>query len=298
MKSYLNKLTSAVVLIALLAAMTSCNFLKKNDKKIIGLWTLENNVNGVTSKEYIEFDQDGTFRMLCDNIGEGNPGYMVDGKWSVSLLTGALKLDYNLSTLRVYHPFDSEPDAVKVSEVLSNARKELRAIRDNDVELKFSGSGDEMTMIIPDSDAREYVKDTETDLEALSNQKEIVSVTEEEVQTVAEPVPVANSTVFHDGLNRLDGAFNFKGADYGFIVTFVYDTASGKASSPTYEATGYGSVSNLSNVYVSPDGSTLSLSGIASGTQTSIRVSYTGNSTFEGSMTRGANSGTCRMTLQ
>lgn len=105
------------------------------------------------------------------------------------------------------------------------------------------------------------------------------------------------SPILRDGLNIFDGKFNYQGIDYGFIVTFMYDTATGVASDPTFEASGYGSKSQLSEITVSNDEKTLVLSGTASGSKASIVADYIGNSEYSGTMVRGAKYGTCVLSL-
>lgn len=104
---------------------------------------------------------------------------------------------------------------------------------------------------------------------------------------------------WHDGKNTLIGTFNFGGAKYGFVVTCDFDATTGDASNPTYEASGYGSVSKLSEISISSDGTQLVLSGKAAGTDTYIAVEAPeGGSTLVGTMRRGNNNGTCTLTLQ
>lgn len=130
--------------------------------------------------------------------------------------------------------------------------------------------------------------------------EEIPVETEEPAQAeLPAPAPSAAPGVLHDGYNAFAGTFNYKGAKYGFTVTFNYDAATGSAYGATYEADGYGGVSRLTSVSVSPDGTGITLRGGASGSGTDIRVSAApGSSRYSGSMTRGTHVGTCTMTLQ
>lgn len=132
-------------------------------------------------------------------------------------------------------------------------------------------------------------------------QQEPASVDDHPISTEPVYTPSAASSVdvLNDGRNVFAGTFNYKGAKYGFSITFRYDPITGIASDATYEADGYGGVSKLRAVEVSDDQTSIILSGKASGTDTYISVTAApGSRRYSGSMTRGTHDGTCTMTLQ
>ncbi|MCM1320332.1 MAG: hypothetical protein NC217_08140 [Muribaculaceae bacterium] len=119
---------------------------------------------------------------------------------------------------------------------------------------------------------------------------------EAESKEVALPKEEASS-VFHDGANYFNGTFNYKGSKYGFTVTFLYDAITHNAYNATYEADGYGSVSDL-NISISNGGMNILLTGVTSGANTVIDVRSNDGAIWSGTMVKGDHDGTCRMTLQ
>lgn len=300
---YISKLLPVLALIMLATAVSSCKHLKKTDEKIVGLWTTEDKIDGVDATEYFQFNDDGTFTRLCDVHIPETPGYTVEGKWEVSLLKGGLKLTYDLSSLKPFYPWDGEPDSEAQRSILRIAKDDISESAGKGlIATEFNGSGDEMTLTFPGLGAKKFTKDTATDLVALAKLKSPKATDMDQIESepapAPAPVPATASSLFKDGLNVLEGTFRFRGEDYGFKVTFNYDAATGKASNPKYQANGYGSVYSLSTITISKDERSLRLSGMASGTNTSIQVEYAGKSSFEGRMTRGANSGTCRLRIR
>ena len=109
------------------------------------------------------------------------------------------------------------------------------------------------------------------------------------------PEPRYRSTVFSDGYNVLNGSFNYQGAEYGFIVTFNYDSATGKVSNAMYEATGYGgggAKNKINSMTISNDDRKISITGPG------LKISASGsNGYYSGSMKRGTHGGTCTMSI-
>lgn len=101
-------------------------------------------------------------------------------------------------------------------------------------------------------------------------------------------------SAFSDGYNVLTGAFNYKGADYGFTVSFTYDTSTGKVRDAVYYAdyNSAGARNPISSMVVSANERNITIKG----PKLSIKVSGSPGS-YSGSMTRGTHSGTCRMWL-
>lgn len=107
--------------------------------------------------------------------------------------------------------------------------------------------------------------------------------------------PVHRSSLFSDGYNSMSGSFHFQGADYGFIITFNYNSRTGKVSGASYEATGYGgggSKNKINSMTITNDRS-ISIKGPG----LSIKASGSGNGYFSGSMTRGNHTGTCSLSI-
>lgn len=102
--------------------------------------------------------------------------------------------------------------------------------------------------------------------------------------------------VFNNGWNDLNGSFYYKGASYGFVISFYYDTSKGAVTNATYKATGYGgggAVSKISAMSVSPNEDFIKITGKS----LQINASSKGYGQYSGSMTRGSHSGTCSMSI-
>lgn len=106
------------------------------------------------------------------------------------------------------------------------------------------------------------------------------------------PAPVVSNSVFNNGSNVLNGSFNYQGAEYGFIISFNYNTSTGRVSNAVYKATGYGggSTNKINSMVISGNESSISISGPG----LSINVAGSPGS-YSGSMTRGTHSGSCRI---
>lgn len=300
--------------ILLLTILSSCNYVKKTDDKIVGLWSTESVVDGTEATEYFKFKSDGTFVHLCEMHSSDIPGFVVSGTWKIGPMRSRMKLTYDLSSLKSFWTKSGEPDSEKTRSVLKAATEEISAAAGKEpILVEFNDSDNRLTLNFPGIGEKKFSKDSETDIDNLlaSNVLEGASASvaktekapEAEEPEMAAPVaPVAPAAcaapaILRDGLNILDGQFRFQGNDYGFIVTFKYDVATGKAYDPTYEAAGYGNQSKLSSITVANDEKTLTLTGTASGTKTSIVADYAGGSRYTGRMTRGSNNGTCVLTL-
>lgn len=106
------------------------------------------------------------------------------------------------------------------------------------------------------------------------------------------------TSVLRNGMNVFYGDFLYKGANYGFTLTFNYSASTGRVSNIYYEADGYGAGSKVASGKVTSDGMTLIIEGKASGTYTLIKASASGSGTLKGKMVRGTHNGTCTMRRQ
>ena len=107
------------------------------------------------------------------------------------------------------------------------------------------------------------------------------------------PEPRINS-VFEDGYNVLYGSFNYKGAEYGFTVSFNYNTSTGKVRNAVYYAdyNTSGAKNPINSMIISANEKSITISG----PKLSIKASGSGGY-YSGKMTRGDHSGTCTMSL-
>ena len=102
--------------------------------------------------------------------------------------------------------------------------------------------------------------------------------------------------VFRHGWNNLYGNFYYKGASYGFVINFFYNTNNGRVTNATYKATGYGgggSKSKITSMTISYDEDVINISGGS----LRINASARGYGQYSGSMTRGSHRGTCSMSI-
>lgn len=297
-RNFLNLISVSILVLAFL----SCKHTDKRDEKIVGLWSAEAVMDGENATEYFQFNDDGTFVRVCDIHNPAIAGFRVDGTWKIISLRGKMKLTYDLSSLKSFNLADGTTDPEKSRSMLRIASEDIReATGKGPVDLEFKDSGDELILTFPGLGVKKFSKEKDTDLNMLLKSTPSEDVTqakpEEQPQSKPKVETTSGSSILRDGLNILDGEFRFQGNDYGFIVTFMYDAATGRASDATYEAAGYGGQSKLSNITVANGEKSLTLSGTASGTKTSIVVDYAGNSKYKGKMVRGANNGTCVLTL-
>ncbi len=298
----MNNLIKIFSIIVILTILSSCNYVKKNKEKIVGVWTAETVIDGVEATEYYQFNDNGTFECVCTIDNPEIPGYTVNGTWEIGSLRSKVKLNYDLSTLKFFNPIFENLDTEKGLSILKSASRNIREVSDKDpIPFEFSDFGKVMTLDFPGQGIKKFSKEEEANIKDLMlsklQKKQKTEETEEQPQRRPQLDTPATRSILKDGLNILDGQFRFQGSDYGFIVRFMYDSATGEAYNPTYEAAGYGTESNLSDITVANDEKTLTLSGTASGTKTTIVVDYVGDSRYEGRMVRGSNNGTCILTL-
>lgn len=102
----------------------------------------------------------------------------------------------------------------------------------------------------------------------------------------------STNSAFNDGHNTLDGSFNYKGAEYGFYITFDYDTSTGTVTGAHYKAKNGSSNSGnkITSMIISSDESEITISGPG------LSITASGSpGSYSGYMTRGSHSGSIRM---
>lgn len=101
----------------------------------------------------------------------------------------------------------------------------------------------------------------------------------------------SSNSYFNDGYNKLEGKFNYQGSDYGFSVSFDYDTSTHIVTNAIYKTVN-GAGMKISSMRISSNERTLSIYG------NKLEIEATGSpGSYSGDMIRGDHIGTCRLTL-
>lgn len=210
-----------------------------------------------------------------------------------ALKFGTMAENKNLDGIREVYPNAGDIESISLN--FNKDKIEIFPEEDNVYKIKYNadamilvrlGLNDAVEVLSSKGIIKNKVPESET---------KTVTVSAPKPTPAPKPAPEPRVSVFSDGYNVLNGSFNFQGATYGFIITFNYNSSTGRISDAMYKATGYGagSANKINSMTVSANGRNLSISG------PSLRINASGNGSgsFSGSMTRGTHSGSCSMWL-
>lgn len=95
----------------------------------------------------------------------------------------------------------------------------------------------------------------------------------------------------NNGWNTIRGTFYYNNSEYGFSITFWYDSRTGKVSNATYRAEDYSASIKITSMTISRDITRITVVG----PQLKIVASEEYIDQWDGTMTRGKHKGFCTM---